>query len=87
MDNIKNIARHVAMVPLKIAYVCWYTSSFGVPFITFLYVKKLDQMQGLPYSSDILYSIELGPFSIPISLIHAISRTLSYFNYYFRQRH
>lgn len=87
-NSLTNIACDVAMVPLKIAYVGWLASSLGVPFITFLYVRKLDQLQGLSEigSDDIIWTTALGPFSIPISLIHAGSRTLSYFDHISQQR-
>ena len=68
-------------VPLAIIWGCWLATSLGVPFITAFYVAKLDEKQGLSTigSDDIIWTTVLGPFSIPISLIHAGSRTINYF--------
>ena len=81
MNAVQNIACDIAMVPLTIIWGCWLASSLGVPFITYLYVQKLDQLQGVSDigSGDIIWTTALGPFSIPISLIHAGSRTWVYF--------
>ena len=80
-DNFKNVAGNVAMVPLTIVWGCWLASSLGVPFITASYVAKLDEKQGLSTigSDAIIWTTVLGPFSIPIALMHAGSRTVDYF--------
>ena len=62
IDNIKQIASDVAMVSLTIIWGCWLASSLGVPFFTYLYVNKLDQMRGLSEieNDDIIWTTILG---------------------------
>jgi hypothetical protein len=76
----EEIACNVAMVPLTILWGCWLASSLGVPFLTAFYVRNLDEKEGLSTigSGDIIWSTILGPFSIPVSLIHAGIRTAEY---------
>ncbi len=80
MENIKNIASDAAMVPLTIVWFGWLSTSMGIPFLTYLYVNKLDEMSGLEpiYNDNIMWYTILGPFSIPIALYHAGSRTVHY---------
>lgn len=80
MNNFKNAACNISMVPLIIVWGCWLAPSLGVPFISAVYVAKLDEMQGLSTvgSDDIIWTTVLGPFSIPISLIHAGSKTVDF---------
>jgi hypothetical protein len=80
MNDCDNVMYDIALVPLGFVWYCWLASSLGVPFMTALYVARLDEMQGLSTigSDAIIWSTVLGPFSIPISLIHAGSRTIDF---------
>jgi hypothetical protein len=77
---MNDVVYNIAMAPLVIVWGCWLASSLGVPVMTSVYVAKLDEMQGLSTvgSDAIIWSTLLGPFSIPISLIHAGSRTIDF---------
>ena len=57
MNNNKNII-------YEIAWGCCMGSSLGFPFMTAIYVSKLNEMQGLLTvgSDDIMWSMLLGPF-------------------------
>lgn len=82
INNIKKISLNIAIGTLTLLWFSWLASSLGVPVITLMYINKLDTMRGLSTfgNDDIMWIILYGPFSIPISLLHAGSRTIDYFN-------
>jgi hypothetical protein len=47
MNDCENVMYDIALVPLGFVWYCWLASSLGVPFMTALYVARLDEMQGL----------------------------------------
>jgi hypothetical protein len=78
--NIKKISLSLGMSILSSLWILWLASSLGVPIVTLLYINKLDTMRGLSTfgNDDIMWIMLYGPFSIPISLLHAGSRTIDY---------
>ena len=80
MSNCENITYNIAMVPVTIIWGCWLASSLGVPFMTAIYVSHLHEKQGLSTigTDAIIWTTILGPFSIPIALAYAGSKTVDY---------